>query len=399
MFHYSNTGERVFVSFIPCDQYVKQFIIDSINRCLKLMPFIPRSILIYRDDIESIVEVTSIGTEHYESTLSTDIHGNYMDWKSIKYCLEHLEELSKSNSSIRICALFTNNTCKLNEYDKKNLYIIEENNNFHPPLINVIKRKVRRISYDGDEDYQYKSYDDDHLELFQFPTKFIHPALLYHQQAFDCIMEWFNKYCSYAKIVKVIGHRFLMSNKDIFQLQDHLRNEKEKIKEEMNLKHVAIPVPSYVYSKGYLIIREHPTWEYNNRFKVIITTKEEAEEVNKFINSQKNVKDDDQENQTETLCCLYICDDPDNPVLTNYPITIYNEDGTTYTNKMCRNCLVDTLKVSTESYYSDGKIDQNAISLITNKLSVIPSVTSNETKNGLECWPQIPLGQMISALI
>lgn len=94
-----------------------------------------------------------------------------------------------------------------------------------------------------------------------------------------------------------------------------------------------------------------------------------------------------------------ICDDPDNRVLTNYPITIYNEDGTTYTNKMCLNCLVDTLKVSTESYYSDGKIDQNAIILITNKLSVIPSVTSKETKNGMECGPQILLGQMISALM
>lgn len=94
-----------------------------------------------------------------------------------------------------------------------------------------------------------------------------------------------------------------------------------------------IPVPSYVYSKGYLTIKEHQTWEYNNQFKVIITTKEEAEEVNKFITSQKN-NYEEQDNQTETLCCLYICDDPDNPNLTKYPITIFNEDGTTYTNKI-----------------------------------------------------------------
>lgn len=87
------------------------------------------------------------------------------------------------------------------------------------------------------------------------------------------------------------------------------------------------------------------------------------------------------------------------PVLTNYPITVYNEDGTTYTNKMSRNCLVDTIKISTGSYFSNGKIDQKALSFISSKPSVIPSVTSNETKNGLESWPQIPLGQMISAQI
>lgn len=44
---------------------------------------------------------------------------------------------------------------------------------------------------------------------------------------------------------------------------------------------------------------------------------------------------------------------------------------------MCRNCLVEKLKVSTESYYSNGKIDQNALSLISNKPSIIPAIVSH----------------------
>lgn len=74
-FHYSNAGERAFVSFIPNDQEVKQIITAGISDCLKLMPFTPRSILIYKNDCNCVVEVTSIGVEHYESSIVSDVKG------------------------------------------------------------------------------------------------------------------------------------------------------------------------------------------------------------------------------------------------------------------------------------------------------------------------------------
>ena len=100
----------------------------------------------------------------------------------------------------------------------------------------------------------------DELGLFQFPAKFIHPALLYHQESLDCILKWFKGHCNYAKVERVIGHRLLIRQREIPVLQHHIRYEKEKILQEMDLNYVAIPVPSHVYAKAYLSIREHPTW-------------------------------------------------------------------------------------------------------------------------------------------
>ena len=93
-----------------------------------------------------------------------------------------------------------------------------------------------------------------------------------------------------------------------------------------------------------MIIREHQGWLYNNRFKVVIVIKEEEKDVKDLI---KKVADEFKEKNpstndlfTDTLGCCYICDDPVNPTLTSYSITIYYKNGKTYTNKMCRDCLV-----------------------------------------------------------
>ena len=374
------------------------------------MPFSPRSILIYRKDVKSIVEITSIGTEHYETSISTVVPGRLLDRKGIDFCLKNLTEIARADSTIRICSLFTRQSCESDFYDTKHLYLINTKGHNWPPLKNTVSKMIDEM-IDSQKDANKKHlYQKSHpiksnvLKFFQFPARFIHPALLYHQQSRECILKWFSDHCDYAKIVKIVGHKFLMKYKDILRLQEHLRIDRDQIKQEMNLNYVAIPIQIQVYSKGYLTIRQHPTWQYNKRFKVIIALKEESDSINSFIQTIKDqIKEENQNDKndefTETLCCLYICDDPDNPVLTNYPITIYYNDGKTYTNKMCRDCLADSLRVATESFFNDGKIDKNALNKISIKPSVIPSVECKETNNGEECWPQIPLGQMISALI
>ena len=80
-----------------------------------------------------------------------------------------------------------------------------------------------------------KSKNPDELELFQFPTKFIHPALMYNQEAFSCIMKWFENYCNYAHVIKVIGHRLLMKSSEIQELQENIRLKKDEIKNQMKL--------------------------------------------------------------------------------------------------------------------------------------------------------------------
>lgn len=404
MFHYSMAGERVFVSFIPYDNKVKQIVMDSIDKCLKLMPFTPRSIIIPRKDVKAAVEITSIGTQHYDTSISTSVPFKPLDRSLIDFCLNNLKELAKSESSMRICAIFTKQTCESEFLDMKQLYLINTNANNWPNLLTVVLKRIDDIKkFQRMEDHRnlkHKSHNSSKKKLvyFKFPPKFIHPALMFQRESRACILNWFKNHCDYAHVIKVIGSNFLMTEQGVKNLQAHLRNEKEKIIQDMNLNYATIRVPKKIYSKAYLVIKQHPTWNYINRFNVIITTKEEAEEANKLINSIKEELQDENDDYMNTLCCIYVCD-PDNPSLTKYPITIYNQDGTTYQNKMCRDCIVDTLQNATESYFSNDEIDYDAINKISLKPAAIASVESKETNDGLESWPQIPFGQMISALI
>ena len=179
MFHISNVEDRVFVSFIPRDSYAKKTIIEGINKCLKLLPYTPRSIVVLRSDIDSLIEIKSIGTQHYETTVLKNVCFQYLSKYNIEYCIEHINELAKSDSNIRIGALFINGTCKLNEYDQKQLYLISPSNYYFDNISHYSLLYLKNIfELYNQEPTQFlkKSSNPDELELFQFPTKFIHPA-------------------------------------------------------------------------------------------------------------------------------------------------------------------------------------------------------------------------------
>lgn len=407
-FHFSNNGENLFVSFISRDCYVKDKIMNGANICLKLMPFTPRSVLIYHNETRVLVEIKSVGTEQYQCIYSNLYHGDRIDRKKIDYCIKHLDELKKINSSIRICAFFVNEKCQVSDLDQNNLYFI---NSKYQKLKQINESVIKRIKLFNDEslkeklsqNYVLKNTANERLSYFQFPIDFIHPALICYQESQNCIMKWFNENCDYANVIKIVGHRFLMKMSEINELQEHLRFEKDRIIDQMNLHYTIIPVSDKIYSKSFLKIREHSKWFYDSKFKCIITTKDEENEVNELIEKVKieneQITNVDSYLSSKALCCCYICDDPENPILTKLPITVYNEDGTTFTNRMCRNCIISSLQNTTEPFFVDGKIDIDSLGRIYSKPQGIPSIPCRENKNGTECWPQIPLGQMISALI
>lgn len=250
------------------------------------------------------------------------------------------------------------------------------------------------------------------LNLFEFPPRLIHPSLLLHPKSLECILNWFSNHCNYAHVIRVIGYRLLMKSDEIKLLQIHIKNEWKEIKKQMNLKYEAISIPSKVYARSYLTIKENPLWNYNDRFKVIITTKEEEVKVKEFIksiqsqfnNETKNKKPCSSEVERElngtNLCCLLICDDPDNPNLSITPLSLYFQDKSTYTSRICRDCILDSIQNAINPYLNDkGQLDQNALDFIKSKPDKISTYPSKSYCNGQEYWPQIPIGQLISLLI
>jgi hypothetical protein len=66
-------------------------------------------------------------------------------------------------------------------------------------------------------------------------------------------------------------------------------------------------------------------------YKVLIIHQESMSQAEELIASLPK----EEKEQKEWYCCLYACDDLDNPTLTNYPLSIFYEDESVQTRKVC----------------------------------------------------------------
>lgn len=240
----SNIGGRAFISCLEKDQLI---IKNAIKKCLAVLPFSPKGIIIYRSDLDTLIELRLIGTENYDVVSIDDYHGDYLDKQKIDYCVKNMDKLKTSDPEILICSLFVKETCKLNEYVQKKLFFIDKNSTSMPLILNPVKDEIKNFNEQEMKLKQTKNSIKSEIpqkqekNFFEFPPRFIHPALLVHQKSLECILNWFSKHCDYAHVIRVIGHRFLMKSSEIRQLQIHIQKEGNKIKEQMNLNYETIP--------------------------------------------------------------------------------------------------------------------------------------------------------------
>ncbi|KAK8898117.1 hypothetical protein M9Y10_000386 [Tritrichomonas musculus] len=407
-FHYSNSGDRVFVSFISNDENLKEVIEKGAEKVIKLLPYTPRSVLILRGDGNAIVEVTSLGTSDYNTSIATMSNGNLLDKKSIDYCVNNLDELAKLDSRIRICSLFFNESCKPQYFDEDNLYIINENikNNFDYPLFDIVIQRLQEVNTEVKQKqllsrrYVTESHNKkkEKLTLFQFPLDFIHPSLIRYQESLNCIVKWLDKSMQ-IKVFDVVGSRLLMRTNDVERLKLQIHNESEAMKEQLNLNYVAIQVPMKIF------IKEHHTWHYGKKYRAIVTTKEESSDVEHLIeNSNDNDNDSvtsfiENESPSKVLCCYYSSENPEDPILAKCPLSVFFKDGSYYISKACRGCLIDNQRFHLGYVFVKGKAGQKKVEGKMVRPDGIPAVKSAITKEGTESWPVIPLGLLVYVLI
>jgi hypothetical protein len=98
-----------------------------------------------------------------------------------------------------------------------------------------------------------------------------------------------------------------------------------------------------------------------------------------------------------TLDCIMICDNPDRPTLTKFPLTIFHEDGRCDTRPLCRRCMIESLEAIAGNYFQDGYYKTDVVHRLTNKLPMIPCIDCNANKQN-EMWPQIPLSAFLATL-
>lgn len=423
-FHLSSIGDRVFISFISLSNKSDQpKIKEAIKTCLTVLPYTPNAILVYRQDLNSLAEIRLLGTEQYDIRCANYFNGCYLDKQKIDYCALNIYKLRSIDPEIRICSLFVKESCKLGEYVQNKLFFIEGETDKMKLLSFIVDKEIKKYQEKMMNLKQTKSKisvetskkKEEEFSMFEFPPSFIHPALMLHQKSLECILNWFSNHCDYAHVIKVFGHRILMKSTEIKQLQIHIKTEGIQIKEQMNLNYEAIPVPLNIYSRSYVSIKENPLWKYDETFKVIVTTKEESNKVKEFIQKVQSEIDKIKFAKTKkipdassvidnlcggALCCLFICDDPDNPYLSNLPLTLYFKDGSSYTSRICRDCILDSIQNATNPYMNErGLIDQRLLQTIQNKPNRISVFPSKSCEDGEEYWPLVPIGQLISLLI
>jgi hypothetical protein len=96
------------------------------------------------------------------------------------------------------------------------------------------------------------------------------------------------------------------------------------------------------------------------------------------------------------LGCIMMCDNPDRPTLTDYPVTVFHDDLSTETRHMCRSCMVESLKSIVGTYFDEGEYDIEALSELRSKLPMIPTISCDDS-SAAQPWA-IPLGSLLMSL-
>lgn len=399
-FYFTTLGEKVFLSFLNNQNYDINEIEKGVDKCIRLFPHTPRGVLVYQSNFDLVTQIRSVGANDYESIDSTRWFGAQLTKEIIDNFSEmQLHELSLAYPNVVICSLFVNETCKYNELDHDFLYIVSSNPFTQPAtrILSVVQNRIKSMNYKREKAPKNKvKYGH-----FQFPPHFIHPSLVYHEETQKCLLKWFQNYCPFIEEVVIDNHKFRMKLTEIVALHDHLYKNKEKdIKEQMNLQYVAVPFPKMILKDVFI---ERERWYVNTRYNTIIAPNDDAKKVEEFINmNMKKYKDKThrsklKENGVCPVWCIYGgCDQQE---LNECPYTIMLVNREVETQKICKNCIIEMLKIATDAFYSNGLVNYDRLGENNAKpISIMIPAVSKMYNDGKERFPLIPFGQFISVL-
>jgi hypothetical protein len=104
----------------------------------------------------------------------------------------------------------------------------------------------------------------------------------------------------------------------------------------------------------------------------------------------------EEKEQEEWYCCLYVCDDPEDPTLTNYSLSIFYEEGSVQTRKKCRMCVIESLSNWVSGFFDGSQYNEKVLFALVAKQTAIP-IKSSSLNSKAEFWPQVPLGALLSS--
>lgn len=388
-FYYTTLGNNVYVSFNnTCDNdddYYDQ-IKEGVDKCLVVFPHTPRGVLIYNQDLNIITETRSLGSNDFVSQNATSFYGARLNRQIIEDCFVMEDCLSDSYPVVTICSLFLDEKCEYSHLDHDNLYVSCQIPLAETHLLDVVQKRYEEMKKKKEK---IKKLRNNIVNgFFQFSPQLIHPSLIYVEKLSKRILDWFKEYCPFVNVQRIEKHRFKMKLSEIQELQDYLFKHKDEIIEQMKLKYVATSFPKELQKE---IINGNKKWIINTDFNTIVSPIEDQEEVNDYI--QKKI-DKNTNKIVHQDGCVYGCNRPEFSELT---FTIFYKERIAGSMKVCKQCILETLKIANKSFYLD-EVDENSLKRINEKPCSILIYRCDEYNHGNVRYPLIPFGQYISVI-
>ncbi|OHT16917.1 hypothetical protein TRFO_12789 [Tritrichomonas foetus] len=135
-------------------------------------------------------------------------------------------------------------------------------------------------------------------------------------------------------------------------------------------------------------------WKFDDRYRVLIIPEKDTEDARNLLRKLKN--------EEQPIICPSFCD-PEAQTLFPTQIYAYERDGSVTAYVVCEDCMKYEFSSKEELVNimnpNTLMINQDELHHLNQRISGISAVDSTEVKDANEFWPQVPLGQLIWALM
>jgi hypothetical protein len=198
------------------------------------------------------------------------------------------------------------------------------------------------------------------------------------------LLEWVKQRKLAISNPRIVGTRVIVDTTDFYVCP-------RLVFDGFEVPFKAISIPNFDSEEVREQLAQFGHGRIDVRYKVLIVEDELVQQAQDFIATLGESQ------TTECFCCISVCDDPDKPTLTAYPLSVFYEDRSVQTRKMCRGCVLESLRNAVSSFFDGHKYIESLLESLIAKPVAIATVnyTVNEQH---EMWPQIPLGSLLLAL-
>jgi hypothetical protein len=374
----TDNGFSVRVNYINTTA-IEAAVVEGIPIITKMMPYFPRSVLYRPTESQQIcVEITNIGSQVYEAQAYNS--GNAprvfkITGGLLRYLGGHMRRISRPMASCRFAWIFPTLPAKFYLLeDKHNSVAFPETEELS--IWHVLQSRVVNEGWSASQEMGCMT--------IRPPAHVFHPSFYSFEPTRDLLLDWIRGRKLAISNPRIVGTRVIVDTTDFYVCP-------RLVFAGFEVPFKAIVIPNFDSDEVQEKLAQFGHGRIDVRYKVLVVEDELVQQAQDFVATLEKGQ------TSECFCCIAVCDDPGKPTLTDYPLSVFYEDRSVQTKKMCRECVLESLRNAVGSFFDGQKYIESVLESLIAKPAGIATVnyTVNERH---EMWPQIPLGSLLLAL-